>query len=112
MVHNIRFHDAVDTIQATFHIRTADSVAHMIDRKLFTTRRLLTDINIVHTFNVQRDGSINLHDDVLGVFYEQGQVTHAGTQDKISIFSNCGSFHNGYIYITEETVIHLLAKMT
>ena len=111
VVQNIGFNNSVDPVNTTGKIRRTYPVPCVVNRNLCPERRPVADINIMHTFQGQRDAGINFNNDFLRMFYENRRVADAGPQHDVALFRNGSRFHHRYIYVAYKPVINQRTEM-
>ena len=79
MIQNIRFHDTIDTIDTAFYIRFTYPVPRMINWNLSSIWRDRRNIDIMHTFQIQRNRSIDFDNDFLRMLHKNRRITNTRT---------------------------------
>ena len=89
----VREDDGLDLIPAARDIRRADAVSRMCQRDRLPIRRLFALINICHTFQCQRFGHCDLHDDGVGFRHIGRGIADRSRRDQITGFRDRQCFH-------------------
>ena len=111
MVRNIARNDVFNLVRRAGNVRRTYTVRSLYDRNRQTVRRIHRGINIMHTLEFQRLGSIDFHDNRISTLHIRGSIAQRRRRDNIAFFRNSTGLNDSHINLAEITAAAELSRL-
>ena len=97
----IAWNDSNDLCRIAWDVRSTYTVASGSDRDRFTVRRVLSHVDISHTYESQRLGGVDFYDDFLSGIYKYRRVANGSGSVQFAVRSDLADFNYSDIWASD-----------
>ncbi len=104
-VGNVAGNDCDDLRRIADDVRGANAIIDLDDRHRQPVRRIQRHIDVMHSFEFERLGHVDFHDDLFGALNKGSGITQRCGRNQVAIFGDCTDFDDRNIDIAAQIAV-------